>query len=113
MCPTGVGHFFNNVTLPVFPGAAFDRMVGVFGRPKAEAIVVFGRDDAHFEASGFERADPLFGVKFDGVENAWAFGAIAPFLVSVGIDGEVQESGGFQLLPGELGGAGFGQGLGE
>ena len=75
--------------------------------------MVLGRDDAHFEAPGFERTDPLIGIKFDRVKNAGTFGAISPFLVGVGIDGEMQESGGFQLLPGELGGAGFGQVLGE
>ena len=75
--------------------------------------MVLGRDDAHFEAPGFECANPLIGVEFDRVENTRAFGAVTPFLVGIGIDSEVQESGGFQLLPGELGGAGFGQVLGE
>ena len=67
-------------------------MTGKSTGPKTESIVVLGSNDHLSEPCFFEYRYPLSCIEFGGIKKSRVFIAIAPFLVGVGIDGEVQES---------------------
>ena len=74
-------------------------MKGGLGRPEAESIVVFCRQDRHFESGLAEGSDPLFGIKVRRSEQGWTFLAVTPLASGEGVHSEMEESGHFQILP--------------
>ena len=74
-------------------------MKGGLGRPEAESVVVFCRQDRHFESGLAEGSDPLLGIKVRRSEQGWTFLAVTPLASGEGVHSEMEESGHFQILP--------------
>jgi hypothetical protein len=73
----GFGEFLDHVPLE---GRVHDVVVGLFGVPEAEAVVVFGGEHHVFHAGGLGDGDPFIGVELGGVE---AFVEVVVFLDGV------------------------------
>lgn len=105
----GGSQFSHEVTGASAPGAGADGVVGIRGRPKAEAVVVLGCEDHAGEASGSCGAGPLAGVEGVGTEDGGRDAAGAPFGIGEGVGAEVEEEGHLAELPSELGSGGEGR----
>jgi hypothetical protein len=88
-------------------------MAGGGGGPEAEAVMVLaGEDDAAHGGIGEGREEGI-SIEAGGLEEVGVFVAVTPFLVCPFlvcecVDGEVEEGGGFERMPAELGGGGDG-----
>ena len=60
-----------------------------------------GKDDA-MHAGRRQHAHNRVGVKPGGIEDLGIFVAVSPFFVGECIDREMQEGGGFEIMPAEL-----------
>ena len=99
---TGVTQFLHHVTLSILPGRRSNRMFCGLGRPQAETVVMFGRQQYHLETDFLQLANPLFGIQIGGVEQSRIFFTIAPLSVGKGIDTKMQKGCQFHLLPFQL-----------
>lgn len=77
-------------------------MFGGLRGPEAESVVMFAGEDDALHAAGFERGDDGIGIEVGGIEDGGVFVAVAPLEIGEGVDGEVEEGGGFHALPAEL-----------
>lgn len=77
-------------------------MIGRFGGPKAEAVVVLGRQDHAFAAGLLQYLCDGVGIEVRRIEDTRIFVAVAPFLIGEGVDGEVQEVTELEFAPGNL-----------
>ena len=75
--------------------------------------MVFGRNDYALRSGGFGRTHPLPAIQFRGVEHIRRLSAMSPFQIRKRIGSEMEEEIVFHVVPGELGGAGFGLGVGN
>ena len=96
------GYFLDHVTMAALPRTVLHRMLGIVTRPKAEAVVVFGRQDETLHSGLLGHRDNLIGVEGGRVEDLLVLVAITPFLVGEGVHGEVQEAIEFHLVPAKL-----------
>ena len=99
---TGVTQFLHHVTLSILPGRRSNRMFCGLGRPQAETVVMFGRQQYHLETGFLQLANPLFGIQIGGVEQCRIFFTITPLSVGKGIDTKMQKGCQFHLLPFQL-----------
>ena len=79
--------FAHQIPFPIFKIGVFYGIIGGFGRPETEAIVVLRGEDNAFHASGFQGQDPLLAVDTGRVE---------------GVQPKMDEGVGFKLLPFKL-----------
>ena len=98
-----VDELSDNIALAVFPRASYDGVIGVLGRPQAEAIMVLCSEDDQRYAGLYGSVHPLVGVESHGVEYCGVFAPGSPFGVGEGVDAEVEEHNELSLLPFELG----------
>ena len=78
-------------------------VLGGFGRPEAEAIVVLDNSDTSLHASRLGGFEPLFRVRSGGrSELRFSLIAIAPFKTRVGVHAIMEEGIKFGLLPFQL-----------
>lgn len=99
----GGDKLLNDVAGAIFPRTSADRMAGVFGRPEAEAVMVFCGQDHQRNTCIHGCSYPLVCVEADRVEYSRVFVAGAPFGVGERVDSEVKEHDDLPLLPFELG----------
>ena len=108
----------HHIALAILVGTVLDAIIGVFGGPQTEAIVVFSRQDDAFHATGFQSLHPLVDIAIAqrGVENIDRIVAIAPLhavVTTVGVGTVMDEGIGLHALPRHLMGGGHGEhGLG-
>ena len=104
----GVREFAQDIAFPVAPATLGDGM-GAFGiGPKAESVVVLGRDDHALEAGRLGDRHPLAAVQRRRLEHVLALLAIPPLLAGEGVGSEMQEEVGLHFLPFPLIGTGNG-----
>ncbi len=87
----GFGEFANDVAFAVFVRAELDRVVGGFGGPEAEAVVMFASEDDALAAGVFKDCANGIGIEGGGVEDGGIFVAFSPFFVGKSVYCEVQE----------------------
>ena len=94
--PAGIGEF----SYHIHPAGAVAHVVGGgFRVPQAEAVVVLGGEDGGGEARFLQNPRPLAAVQGRGREKGGGFGAVAPFPVREGVDGEVEKGGPAPAVP--------------
>ena len=97
-----LGEVADDVSLAVFPGTAFHRMLGELARPQREAVVVLRGDDQPFHAGVARDPGPLPRVERRRVEHALGLVAVAPLLVGERVHREMDEAVELALVPREL-----------
>ena len=102
MLVTGIDKFAEDIAFAFFIGAAFDAVFRVFAGPKAETIMMLGREDEFVEPTGFGGQDPLFGIKSSRIKQHRTLIAIAPFFSRKCVDGKMNKSDGLHPLIGHL-----------
>ena len=71
-------------------GRGHDAIAGVLGRPQAKAIVVLRGKNDQFHAGGGGGFTPGIGVQLPRIEAGGVQRAVAPFLVVIGVDAEME-----------------------
>ena len=102
----GCGNLRHHVALAVFPGTGGNAVACVAAGPEAEAVVVLAGEDQALHPCIPDSRSPLVRVQLHGVENGGGFGAVAPFLVGEGVDGEMHKGVELHLLQRQLPGGG-------
>ena len=92
----------HQIALAVTPGRFGDVMGCGLRRPQAEAVVVLGNQDNPVHPAPLEGAHHLVGKLGSGFEKRGIFIAVAPLLVRIGVEAEVNEGEEFGLMPAEL-----------
>ena len=83
--------FTYDVALSVLVGRVLHRMLGIGAGPKAETVVVLGREDKPLEPCILDDLHQSVGIEVRGVEYRLGLVAIAPLAVGECIDGKVYE----------------------
>src|SRR3954447_15904488 len=102
MARGGLRNLLDDIALAIAPGTAGNGVFGGLGGPEAESVVMLGGEDDFAHAGIGKRAGNRVGVELYRVEEGRRFVAVTPFLVCEGVDGEMQEAGELQVMPGEL-----------
>ena len=99
---TGLCQLAHHVALALFPGGVLHRVVGIRGRPHAEAAVVLGGEDDATHACLFADTSPLATVEVGGIEQLRVFIAEAPFLIGIRVQRVMDEGIHLHILPSQL-----------
>ena len=73
--------------------------------------MVFGGNDYAFGSGGLGRTHPLPAIEFRRIEHIRRLCAMSPFQIGKRVGPEMEEEIVFHVVPGELGGTGFGLGV--
>ena len=98
----GCRQFTHDIALAVLVGSIAYAVVGVFGRPEAETVVVLGRDDDALHAGISQCLGPLLAVKPRRVETLERCIAVSPLPVAESVGTEMDKRIGLHLLPRHL-----------
>jgi len=77
-------------------------VLAVFRRPQAKAIVMFAGQDQPFHSRRRRGAHNLVSIEISWIEERRRLVTVAPFFVSEGVDGEMDESIELHFMPAEL-----------
>ena len=99
---SGLGDFFDDVAFTFAIGTAGNGVIGRFGRPEAEAIVMFAGEYDALAARGVQGFADGIGIEVGRVEDGGIFIAVAPLAIGKSVDGEVQEIVVLEGAPGQL-----------
>ena len=97
--PASLTEFPHDIALTILIRRVPDAVFREFRRPETEAVVMLGSEDYARHASLLERTDPLFRVAQGRVKDTRLGISVAPFPVGVGVQSEMDERIGFQLMP--------------
>ena len=97
--PASLTEFSHDIAFTILIRCVPDTVLREFRRPEAETIVMLGSEDYACHASLLERTDPLFRVAQGRVKDTRLGISVAPFPVGVGVQSEMDERIGFQLMP--------------
>src|SRR5262249_9735362 len=98
----GSGDFAYDVALATSPWTLLDAVVGLFGRPQAETVVMLCDHYDILDAGRLDGAHPLFRVKLCRIEDLRISGSVTPFSVLKCIWPEVNDRANLEILPFDL-----------
>src|SRR5438034_9277298 len=93
------GDLSYDVTLPVFPRAAFDSILGLIRWPKTKSVVVFCNHHNVPNPGGLDSRHPLPSVELRWIKSRGAGRSVSPFLAKKCVRSEVNEDAEIELLP--------------